>query len=157
MMPQRAQAKHFQKFIRARCLESRSSARVFPARYVCDEQVSAYVSIIGMGVAFSSRNAGYVGLGGIWIREEGDGLRWGVDSVGVIAEEGFLSLRMVIEMLTGFLFYGMNESFFGIVRKKINVYTLDTHVQQASFAKIPHAGSFILPVRSPQPSSGLSD
>lgn len=76
--------------------------------------------------------------------------------MGVIAEEGFLSLRMVIEMSAVFFFYGMNGSFSGIVRKEINVYTQDTHVQQASFAGIPHAGSFILPVRSPQPSSGLS-
>ena len=67
-----------------------------PARYffyVCDEQLSACDSIIGMGVAFLLRNAGYVGLGGIWIREEGaDWLRWGGDSVGVIAEESLLSL-----------------------------------------------------------------
>lgn len=67
-IPHRAQAKLFQKVIRARCLVSRSSARFFPARSVCDEQVSAQVSFIGMGVAFSSRTAGYVGLGGIWIR-----------------------------------------------------------------------------------------
>lgn len=73
-----------------------------------------------MGVAFSSRNAGNVGLGGIWIREEGDGLRWGLDSVGIIAEEGFSSLGMVIAMSTGLFFYGMNGNFFlGIIGRKL--------------------------------------
>lgn len=65
-----------------------------------------------MGVAFSLRNAGYAGLGRIWIRKEGDWLRWGRDSVGVIAEEGFLSLRMMIAMSTVPFFYGMNGSFY---------------------------------------------
>lgn len=116
MIPPRAQAKVFHKFIRARWLESWSSARAFPARHVCDEQVSAYVSIIGMGVAFSSRNAGYVGLGRIWIGEEGDWFRWGRDSVGVIAEESFLSLRIMIAMSTVLFFHGMKGSFTGIAR-----------------------------------------
>ena len=52
------------------------------------------------GVAFLLlRNAGYVvgtrlGGGNIWIREEVDvdWLRWGGYSVGIIAEESFLSL-----------------------------------------------------------------
>lgn len=71
-----------------------------------------------MGVAFSSRNAGYVRLGRIWITEKGDWLRWGRDSVGVIAEESFLSLRIMIAMSTVLFFHEMIGSSIGTARTK---------------------------------------